>query len=178
MANCCPGEGELELERVPKKELKPGDLCPICGLAFLDGMSSSCPFLSPSSTPSPPRGVSHSSTLSLCLLPFHSKPPLFPFKPLIAYPPISPFNLPQNLLTNAADPYPLVIRLPCHESHLYDLECISPWLKLQSTCPLDRVDLLARREERRKAVTELGKEDGGGGGEGEEEEGEWDEMFA
>lgn len=31
------------------------------------------------------------------------------------------------------DPYPLVVRLPCHISHIFDLECIQPWLKLHST---------------------------------------------
>ena len=31
------------------------------------------------------------------------------------------------------DPYPLVVRLPCHELHVFDLECIGVWLKLHST---------------------------------------------
>lgn len=31
------------------------------------------------------------------------------------------------------DPYPLVVRLPCHEKHWFDLECIQVWLKVQST---------------------------------------------
>jgi RING finger family protein len=42
------------------------------------------------------------------------------------------------------DEYPLVVRLPCHPSHKFDLECISPWLKLQGTCPLDRKALEKR----------------------------------
>ncbi len=42
------------------------------------------------------------------------------------------------------DPYPLVVRLPCHKSHMFDLECIGPWLRLHSTCPLDRKDLFSR----------------------------------
>ncbi|CCX06504.1 hypothetical protein FPQ18DRAFT_324357 [Pyronema domesticum] len=39
------------------------------------------------------------------------------------------------------DQYPLVVRLPCHKDHKFDLECIAPWLKLKSTCPLDRKEL-------------------------------------
>ncbi|KAI9887726.1 MAG: hypothetical protein M1823_000475 [Watsoniomyces obsoletus] len=44
------------------------------------------------------------------------------------------------------DPYPPVVRLPCHKSHLFDLECITPWLKLHSTCPLDRKELLSTKK--------------------------------
>ncbi|RVD89578.1 uncharacterized protein DFL_000581 [Arthrobotrys flagrans] len=43
------------------------------------------------------------------------------------------------------DQYPLVVRLPCHKSHVFDLECISPWLKLHTTCPLDRIDLTKKK---------------------------------
>lgn len=32
------------------------------------------------------------------------------------------------------DKYPLVVRLPCHPRHWFDLECIAPWLKLQQVC--------------------------------------------
>jgi hypothetical protein len=39
----------------------------------------------------------------------------------------------------------LVVVLPCHPQHRFDLECIRPWLKLNSTCPLDRKDLLKKR---------------------------------
>jgi hypothetical protein len=46
------------------------------------------------------------------------------------------------------DEYPLVVRLKCHPSHTFDLECISPWLKLQGTCPLDRKEL----DKRERAV--------------------------
>jgi hypothetical protein len=69
-----------ELERVPKKQLKPTDECPICGENFLD------------------------------------------------------------------DPYPLVVVLPCHPKHRFDLECVAPWLRVQGTCPLDRKDLLKKKE--------------------------------
>ncbi|MCJ1369510.1 hypothetical protein MMC20_000721 [Loxospora ochrophaea] len=74
-----------------------------------------------------------------------------------------------------ADPYPLIVRLPCHPTHIFDLECIQPWLKLHPTCPLDRVDLLRKKE----PVVEKGEGDRGGeGGEEEEEEEEWDDMYA
>ncbi|KAK6346579.1 hypothetical protein TWF696_006701 [Orbilia brochopaga] len=43
------------------------------------------------------------------------------------------------------DQYPLVVRLPCHKSHAFDLECISPWLKLHTTCPLDRIDVTKKK---------------------------------
>ncbi|KAI9757833.1 MAG: hypothetical protein M1815_006137 [Lichina confinis] len=44
------------------------------------------------------------------------------------------------------DKYPLVVRLPCHDTHVFDLECISPWLKVHTTCPLDRTDLLVKKD--------------------------------
>jgi hypothetical protein len=65
------------------------------------------------------------------------------------------------------DEYPLVVRLPCHETHVFDLECITPWLKLQSTCPLDRRDLV-----KRKAPPPVVEKDD------EEEEEEYDDMYA
>lgn len=44
------------------------------------------------------------------------------------------------------DPYPLVVVLPCHANHKFDFGCIRPWLKLNSTCPLDRKDVLPKKE--------------------------------
>lgn len=44
------------------------------------------------------------------------------------------------------DEYPLVVRLPCHPDHKFDLECIQPWLKLNPTCPLDRKELVKKKE--------------------------------
>lgn len=69
------------LERVPKKQLKNTDACPICATSYLD------------------------------------------------------------------DGHPLVVQLPCNSNHQFDLECIGPWLKLHSTCPLCRKDLLAKNEQ-------------------------------
>ncbi|KAI0102317.1 hypothetical protein GGR51DRAFT_295132 [Nemania sp. FL0031] len=39
------------------------------------------------------------------------------------------------------DPYPLVVELPCHGSHTFDLECVGPWLRSKGTCPMCRKDL-------------------------------------
>jgi Ring finger domain len=45
------------------------------------------------------------------------------------------------------DEYPLVVRLPCNRLHHFDLECIGAWLKLNSTCPLCRKNLVQRKEQ-------------------------------
>ncbi|PQE21739.1 Zinc finger RING FYVE PHD-type protein [Rutstroemia sp. NJR-2017a BBW] len=37
-----------------------------------------------------------------------------------------------------SDEYCLVIVLPCHPTHKFDLECVGPWLRINGTCPLDR----------------------------------------
>ncbi|KAJ5825611.1 hypothetical protein N7474_002749 [Penicillium riverlandense] len=66
------------------------------------------------------------------------------------------------------DEYPLVVQLPCHPTHLFDLECVRPWLRLRGTCPLDRVDFakqLREKAEERKKIVE------------EDEEEEWDGMY-
>lgn len=44
------------------------------------------------------------------------------------------------------DQYPLVVQLPCHPGHWFDLECVAPWLRLKGTCPLDRKEVGKRRE--------------------------------
>lgn len=85
------------LDRVPKKDLKKTDSCPICAEVFLD------------------------------------------------------------------DPYPLVVQLPCHPSHIFDLECVGPWLRLQGTCPLDRKNLLKKKEVPKPV---------------EDDEEEWDTLYA
>lgn len=60
------------------------------------------------------------------------------------------------------DPHPLVVRLPCHKDHLFDLECIQPWLKLNPTCPMDRKELVKKKVPPPK----------------DEEEDEYDDMYA
>ena len=87
-----------ELERLPKKSLKPNDTCPICSNPFLE------------------------------------------------------------------DKYPLVVRLPCNKSHVFDMECIKPWLKLNTTCPLDRKDLERKKEPPIPPTPD-------------DDEGEYDEMY-
>ena len=44
------------------------------------------------------------------------------------------------------DQYPLVVELPCHHSHRFDLECVGPWLQSKGTCPLCRKDLTKKKE--------------------------------
>lgn len=55
------------------------------------------------------------------------------------------------------------MRLPCHKDHLFDLECIQPWLKLNPTCPLDRQSLVKKKEVVKKV---------------EDDEPEFDDMYA
>ncbi len=84
------------------------------------------------------------------------------------------------LLGGSLDEYPLVIRLPCHVDHLFDLECIAPWLKLNPTCPLDRIDLLKRSggSDEKEEGGAKDEEDEEEEKEEEEEEEEWDDMYA
>ncbi|KAL2002811.1 hypothetical protein VTN02DRAFT_5854 [Thermoascus thermophilus] len=73
------------------------------------------------------------------------------------------------------DPYPLVVRLPCHPTHLFDLECVRPWLRLRGTCPLDRTDFGKKERERdaeRRRAMERRFADG------EEDEDDYDGMYA
>ncbi|PGH17376.1 hypothetical protein AJ80_04831 [Polytolypa hystricis UAMH7299] len=75
------------------------------------------------------------------------------------------------------DPYPLVVRLPCHTTHLFDLECVRPWLRLRGTCPLDRVDFGAKeREKEKERLERMLKRGQVRAGEDEEDE-EWDGMY-
>ncbi|KAG5294233.1 RING superfamily domain-containing protein [Histoplasma ohiense] len=75
------------------------------------------------------------------------------------------------------DPYPLVVRLPCHTSHLFDLECVRPWLRLRGTCPLDRTDFGKKERERERERIERLKKKRSGNGDGEDEDEEWDGMY-
>lgn len=63
------------------------------------------------------------------------------------------------------DKYPLVVELPCHKDHRFDLDCIRPWLKLNPTCPLDRKVLLKKKEPPPTQPQD-------------DEEGEYDDMYA
>ena len=71
------------------------------------------------------------------------------------------------------DPHPLLVRLPCHTSHIFDLECISPWLRLNGTCPLDRTDLAKRERERKKKHLEDIRKNASP----EDDEEEWDGLY-
>ena len=66
------------------------------------------------------------------------------------------------------DKYPLVVRLPCHPTHLFDMECVRPWLRLRGTCPLDRTDFAKQEREKAEARRKKPVED---------EEEEWDGMY-
>jgi hypothetical protein len=71
------------------------------------------------------------------------------------------------------DPHPLLVRLPCHKTHIFDLECVRPWLLLNGTCPLDRVDLAKQvRERKQKQLEEIKKNAAP-----EDEEEEWDGLY-
>ncbi|KAI0518084.1 hypothetical protein F5B22DRAFT_91168 [Xylaria bambusicola] len=43
------------------------------------------------------------------------------------------------------DPHPLVVELPCHSTHIFDLECVGPWLLSKGTCPACRHDLTKKK---------------------------------
>lgn len=45
-----------------------------------------------------------------------------------------------------SDPYPLVVELPCHATHCFDLECVAPWLKTQGTCPTCRKNFVKKKD--------------------------------
>jgi len=56
------------------------------------------------------------------------------------------------------DKYCLVVELPCHHSHRFDLECVGPWLRSKGTCPLCRKEL-AKKKEVAKADEEEDEDD-------------------
>ncbi|XHG08370.1 hypothetical protein AWENTII_011475 [Aspergillus wentii] len=66
------------------------------------------------------------------------------------------------------DEYPLVVQLPCHPTHLFDLECVRPWLRLRGNCPLDRTDFAKQEREKAEARKKKPVED---------DEEEWDGMY-
>lgn len=72
------------------------------------------------------------------------------------------------------DKYPLIVRLPCGNGtrHIFDLECIGPWIQMNCTCPLCRCDLLEVERSRKREIqreVEMAKEE-----DSEEEEDGWD----
>lgn len=72
------------------------------------------------------------------------------------------------------DPYPLVVRLPCHTSHMFDFECVRPWLRLRGTCPLDRFDFGQKeRVKEKERLERLMKKSNGP----EDDDDDWDGMY-
>lgn len=67
------------------------------------------------------------------------------------------------------DDHSLVVQLPCHPLHRFDLECIGPWLRLQGTCPLDRKNLEEDRKKRLEDLVRACHED---------QDEEFDDMYA
>ena len=83
------------------------------------------------------------------------------------------------------------------QGHVFDLECIAAWLKLNRTCPIDRIDLVDAKRQRREDILREAKRGAAAANasttesadrkgeakeekqeEREEEEEEWDGMFA
>jgi hypothetical protein len=61
------------------------------------------------------------------------------------------------------DEYPLVVQLPCHATHRFDMDCVGPWLRMNGTCPLDRKELMKKKEVPKPT---------------EDEEEDYDDMYA
>lgn len=76
------------------------------------------------------------------------------------------------------DKYPLVVQLPCHKEHVFDLECIAPWLKTQTTCPLCRVPVIKQETEKERIDRIVGRNASSAKDAKAEDEEEWDDMYA
>lgn len=62
--------------------------------------------------------------------------------------------------------YPLLVKLPCHvqvslkKAHVFDMDCIAPWLKMHPTCPMCRFNVNEAEKIRlQKLQEELGLSD-------------------
>lgn len=73
--------------------------------------------------------------------------------------------------------YPLLVKLPCDvqlglkKQHIFDMDCIAPWLKVHPTCPMCRFNVKDAEKLRRKKLEEelaRAREDE------EDEEEDWD----
>lgn len=76
--------------------------------------------------------------------------------------------------------FPLLVKLPCRvqngskKEHIFDMDCIAPWLKMHSTCPLCRFDVknvAQTRKDRLEEETRLTNQELG---EDEDEEDNWE----
>lgn len=74
--------------------------------------------------------------------------------------------------------YPLLVKLPCYvqgslkKAHIFDMDCIAPWLKVHPTCPMCRFNVKdAEKIRRQKLEEELRQAEEA---DDEEEEQDWD----
>ncbi|GEQ72119.1 hypothetical protein JCM33374_g5805 [Metschnikowia sp. JCM 33374] len=75
-------------------------------------------------------------------------------------------SLPENadcpICTNkfVDNSYPLIVKLPCFSSgksskqHVFDMDCIAPWLKVNSTCPMCRFNVHDAKKARQQHLDE------------------------
>lgn len=76
--------------------------------------------------------------------------------------------------------YPLLVKLPCYvqsllkKAHIFDMDCIAPWLKVHPTCPMCRFNVKdADKIRRQKLEAEL-QQARDQDDDDDEEEAEWD----
>lgn len=83
-----------------------------------------------------------------------------------------------NLFTD--NEYPLIVKLPCSvqgnskKEHIFDMDCIAPWLKVNQTCPLCRFNVNDAKKVRASRLEEelrLARE---GDEDDDEEEDDWE----
>lgn len=71
-----------------------------------------------------------------------------------------------------------MVRLPCHPTHLFDLECVRPWLRLRGTCPLDRTDFGKKQREKEAERRAQAEKRRAAPDAADEDDEEWDGMYA